>query len=137
MAHELDARWPSSDVLVATLGVADGGHVRDVDDEQVEVGLDRSPVQALYRIAVVQAKFRVIDWDRPASSLDLAFTLHDDAGSTRLDCLGEFGTDFWQLGRWWGTRWPASGKEPCGVPSSASATKQNAERQQRRDRKGR
>jgi hypothetical protein len=60
-------------VLVATLGVADGGHVRDVDDEQVEVGLDRSPAQALYRIAVVQAKFRVIDWDHPASNLDLAF----------------------------------------------------------------
>jgi len=30
------------------------------------------------------------------------FTLHDDAGSTRLDYLGELGTDFWQLGRWWG-----------------------------------
>jgi hypothetical protein len=30
------------------------------------------------------------------------FTLHDDAGSTRLDYMGELGTDFWQLGRWWG-----------------------------------
>jgi Polyketide cyclase / dehydrase and lipid transport len=32
------------------------------------------------------------------------FTLHDDAGSTRLDYLGELGTDFWRLGRWWGDR---------------------------------
>jgi hypothetical protein len=32
------------------------------------------------------------------------FTLHDDAGSTRLDYTGELGTDFWQLGRWWGDR---------------------------------
>ncbi len=29
-------------------------------------------------------------------------TLHDDSGSTRLDYLGELGTDFWQLGRWCG-----------------------------------
>jgi hypothetical protein len=30
------------------------------------------------------------------------FTLHDDAGATRLDYLGELGTDFWQPGGWWG-----------------------------------
>ena len=30
------------------------------------------------------------------------FTLHDDDGSTRLDYVGELGTDFWQLGRCWG-----------------------------------
>jgi hypothetical protein len=29
-------------------------------------------------------------------------TLHDDARSTRLDYRGELGTDYWQLGRWWG-----------------------------------
>ena len=32
------------------------------------------------------------------------FTLHDDAGSTRLEYTGELGTDFWELGRWWGDR---------------------------------
>jgi hypothetical protein len=32
------------------------------------------------------------------------FTLHDDAGATRLDYSGELGTDFWQLGRWWGNQ---------------------------------
>jgi hypothetical protein len=30
------------------------------------------------------------------------FTLDDDTGSTRLTYEGELGTDFWQLGRWWG-----------------------------------
>jgi hypothetical protein len=125
-------------VLVATLGVADGGHVRDVDDEQVEVGLDRSPAQALYRIAVVQAKFRVIDWDRPASNLDLGFPLHDDAGSTRLDYLGELGTDFWQLGRWWGDQ--VARKWEATVWGSLVRVRDEAERGTatgRRDRKGR
>jgi len=124
-------------VLVATLGVADGGHVRDVDDEQLEVGLDRSPAQALYRIAVVQAKFRVMDWDRPASNLDLAFTLHDDAGSTRLDYLGELGTDFWQLGRWWGDQ--VTRKWEATVWGSLVSVRDEAERGTatgRRDRKG-
>jgi hypothetical protein len=32
------------------------------------------------------------------------FTLHDDAGATRLEYRGELGTDFWQLGRWWGNQ---------------------------------
>ena len=32
------------------------------------------------------------------------FTLHDDAGATRLDYTGELGTDFWALGGWWGDR---------------------------------
>jgi hypothetical protein len=30
------------------------------------------------------------------------FTLREDGGSTRLDYVGELGTDFWQLGRRWG-----------------------------------
>jgi hypothetical protein len=53
--------------------------------------------------------------------------LHDDAGSTTW---GELGTDFWQLGRRWGTWWPASGRRPSAILSAAYATKQNAERQQ-------
>ncbi len=40
------------------------------------------------------------------------FTLHDDAGATRLEYKGELGTDFWHLGRWWGDqvarRWVAT-----------------------------
>jgi hypothetical protein len=46
------------------------------------------------------------------------FTLHDDAGSTRLDYTGELGTDFWQLGRWWGDRvahkWEATVRDSLG-----------------------
>ena len=39
----------------------------------MEVGLDRSPAQALHGIAVPQPTFGVVDWDCPASDLDLAF----------------------------------------------------------------
>ena len=46
------------------------------------------------------------------------FTLHDDAGATRLDYTGELGTDFWQLGRWWGDRvahkWEATVRDSLG-----------------------
>jgi len=38
-AHELDSRRPSNDALVATLFVADVRHIRQVDNEQVEVRL--------------------------------------------------------------------------------------------------
>ena len=66
------------------------------------------------------------------------FTLHDDAGSTRLDYLGELGTDYWQLGRWWGDQvareWEAT------VWGSLVRIRDEAERRTatgRRDRKGR
>jgi hypothetical protein len=46
------------------------------------------------------------------------FTLHDDAGSTRLDYTGELGTDFWRVGRWWGDRvagtWEATVRDSLG-----------------------
>jgi len=54
------------------------------------------------------------------------FTLDDDAGSTRLEYLGELGTDFWQLGRWWGDtvarKWEAT------VESSLVRVRDEAER---------
>ncbi len=54
------------------------------------------------------------------------FTLHDDAGSTLLIYEGELGTDFWQLGRWWGDvvarKWVAT------VRSSLDRIRDEAER---------
>jgi hypothetical protein len=32
------------------------------------------------------------------------FTLDDETDSTRLTYEGELGTDFWQVGRWWGNQ---------------------------------
>jgi hypothetical protein len=57
------------------------------------------------------------------------FTLDDDTGSTRLTYEGELGTDFWQLGRWWGTRSPARGWRRSAARLLASGTKPNGERQ--------
>jgi hypothetical protein len=44
-AHELDSRRLSNDTLVATLFVADVRDIGDIDNEQVEVRLDRSPAR--------------------------------------------------------------------------------------------
>jgi hypothetical protein len=66
------------------------------------------------------------------------FTLHDDAGATRLDYLGELGTDFWQLGRWWGDQ--VARKWEATVWGSLVRVRDEAERRTatgRRDRKGR
>jgi hypothetical protein len=54
------------------------------------------------------------------------FTLHDDSGSTRLDYTGELGTDFWQLGRWWGDR--VAGKWEATVRDSLGRVRTEAER---------
>ncbi len=54
------------------------------------------------------------------------FTLHDDAGSTRLDYTGELGTDFWGLGRWWGDR--VAGKWEATVRDSLGRVGAEAER---------
>jgi hypothetical protein len=66
------------------------------------------------------------------------FTLHDDAGSTRLDYLGELGTDYWQLGRWWGDQ--VARKWEATVWGSLVRIRDEAERRTatgRSDRKGR
>jgi hypothetical protein len=64
-----------------------------------------------------------------------SFTLHDDAGSTRLDYRGELGTDFWQLGRWWGdlvaNKWEAT------VRASLARVRTEAERRATTTRRGR
>ena len=54
------------------------------------------------------------------------FTLHDDAGATRLDYTGELGTDFWALGRWWGDR--VAGKWEATVRDSLDRVAAEAER---------
>jgi hypothetical protein len=54
------------------------------------------------------------------------FTLHDDAGATRLDYRGELGTDFWQLGGWWGNR--VAGKWEATVWGSLVRVRDEAER---------
>ena len=54
------------------------------------------------------------------------FTLHDDAGSTRLEYTGELGTDFWALGRWWGDR--VAGKWEATVRDSLDRVAAEAER---------
>jgi hypothetical protein len=54
------------------------------------------------------------------------FTLHDDAGATRLDYRGELGTDFWQLGRWWGNQ--VAGKWEATVWGSLVRVRDEAER---------
>jgi Polyketide cyclase / dehydrase and lipid transport len=54
------------------------------------------------------------------------FTLHDDAGATRLDYSGELGTDFWQLGRWWGNQ--VAGKWEATVSGSLVRVRDEAER---------
>jgi hypothetical protein len=63
------------------------------------------------------------------------FTLHDDDGSTRLDYVGELGTDFWQLGRWWGDlvarRWEAT------VRDSLNRIREEAERRAAANRRHR
>lgn len=63
------------------------------------------------------------------------FTLHDDGDSTRLDYVGELGTDFWQLGRWWGDtvarRWEAT------VRGSLSRIGEEAERRAAANRRRR
>jgi hypothetical protein len=55
------------------------------------------------------------------------FTLHDDAGATRLEYSGELGTDFWVAGRLWGSlvgrKWEAT------VRSSLERIRVEAERQ--------
>jgi hypothetical protein len=66
------------------------------------------------------------------------FTLHDDAGSTRLDYLGELGTDFWQLGGWWGDQ--VARKWEATVWGSLVRVRDEAERRtatRRRDREQR
>jgi len=54
------------------------------------------------------------------------FTLHDDAGATRLEYSGELGADFWAAGRWWGSqvarRWETT------VSSSLERIQEEAER---------
>ena len=54
------------------------------------------------------------------------FTLQDDSGSTRLDYTGELGTDFWQLGRWWGDR--VASKWEAAVRDSLGRVRAEAER---------
>jgi hypothetical protein len=54
------------------------------------------------------------------------FTLHDDAGATRLDYVGELGTDFWQLGRWWGDQ--VARKWEATVRDSLARVRTEAER---------
>jgi hypothetical protein len=54
------------------------------------------------------------------------FTLHNDAGATRLDYRGELGTDFWQLGRWWGSQ--VAGKWEATVWGSLVRVRDEAER---------
>ena len=63
------------------------------------------------------------------------FTLHDDAGATRLDYRGELGTDFWQLGRWWGNQ--VAGKWEATVRGSLVRVRDEAERQAARSRRHR
>jgi len=63
------------------------------------------------------------------------FTLHDDAGATRLDYLGELGTDFWQLGRWWGDQ--VAGKWEATVRGSLVRVRDEAERQAASNRRHR
>jgi hypothetical protein len=80
-----------------------------------------------------------LDWPpRPnASAIDPA-TTRDDAGSTRLDYLGELGTDYWQLGRWWGDQ--VARKWEATVWGSRVRIRDEAERRTAtglRDRKGR
>jgi Polyketide cyclase / dehydrase and lipid transport len=54
------------------------------------------------------------------------FTLHDDAGATRLDYHGELGTDFWWLGRRWGDQ--VAGKWEATVRQSLDRVRSEAER---------
>ncbi len=54
------------------------------------------------------------------------FTLHDEAGATRLDYVGELGTDFWRLGRWWGDT--VAGKWQAAVSESLLRVRDEAER---------
>lgn len=60
------------------------------------------------------------------------FTLHDDAGATRLDYTGELGTDFWALGRWWGDRvagkWEATVRDSLGRVSAEAERRASATR---------
>jgi hypothetical protein len=54
------------------------------------------------------------------------FSLHDDGGSTRPDYTGELGTDFWQLGRWWGDQ--VAGEWEATVRDSLGRVRAEAER---------
>ena len=111
--------------------------------EEIEV-LDRGSdmVLAAHRTPVgwgtVATTIETVRFDRPATvafrllrgpvpHVVERFTLHDDAGSTTWASSPPTSGSSAAGG---GTRWLASWRRLCGVPSSASATKQNGERQQ-------
>jgi hypothetical protein len=62
----------------------------------------------------------------PVPHLTEQFALTDDDGGTRLECSGEFGTDFDIAGRWWAGRVAAAWE--AAVRSSFRGIQAEAER---------
>ncbi len=54
------------------------------------------------------------------------FTLDEDNGTTRLEYSGELGTDFWEVGRWWGDQ--VARKWEATVSTSLDRIRVEAER---------
>jgi hypothetical protein len=59
------------------------------------------------------------------------FVLGEADGGTRLEYVGELGTDLWTVGRWWGER--VSSRWEAAVRNSLMAVKMEAERRASRD----
>jgi hypothetical protein len=104
MADEIEVLERGSDMVLAAHRTPVGGRMVATTVETVR--FERPETVA----------FRLLRG--PVPHVVETFTLHDDAGSTRLDYEGELGTDLWQLGRWWGDKvagtWEATVRDSLG-----------------------
>jgi len=112
IAEEIEVLERGGDMVLAAHRTPVGGRVVATTIETVR--FDRPETVA----------FRLVRG--PVPHVVEQFTLHDDAGATRLDYRGELGTDFWQLGRWWGNQ--VAGKWEATVWGSLVRVRDEAER---------